>query len=53
MKATDCETNDVIYFNSMYSVQQHLGVCPSIVKRVCDGDKYRKTGISKRDGQSY
>ena len=23
------------------------------MKKVCDGDKYRKTGISKKDGCSY
>ena len=47
------DTKDEIYFKSMYAVQQKLGIDVGTVKRVCDGIKYRKTGISKIDGKRY
>lgn len=53
VKATSVDTKDEIYFKSMYSVQRKLGIDVGTVKRVCDGIKYRKTGISKIDGKRY
>ena len=53
VKATNIETNEVLYFSSMYAVQQHLEVVCSTVKRVCEGYYGYKTGKSKKDGQSY
>jgi len=49
--------NDVLddnrYYNSLYAVQQHLGVHNGLVKNVCEKKKYHKTGLSKKDGCSY
>ena len=53
VKAIDIETNEVSYFNSMYAVQQHLGINPGIVKMVCENLNKCKSGISKKDGKSY
>ena len=51
VKATNCNTNEVSYFNSMYSAQQHLDVHRSSVKMVCDG--IQKSSTSKKDGCHY
>ena len=53
VKATNCETNKVIYFNSIYCCAHHLSINKGTIKSVCDGNKYRKSGISKEDGQRY
>ena len=53
VKATDCETNEATYYNSMYAVQQHLQINVGIVKMVCEGINNCKTGISKIDNHSY
>ena len=53
VKATNCSTNEVSYFNSMYAVQQHLQINVGIVKMVCEGLNNCKSGISKKDGNSY
>ena len=53
VKATDCETNEVTYYNSMYAVQQHLQINAGIVKMVCEGINHCKTGISKKDNCYY
>ena len=53
VKATDCETNEVTHYNSMYAVQQHLQINAGIVKMVCEGINNCKTGISKKDNHSY
>ena len=53
VKATDCETNEVTHYNSMYAVQQHLQINVGIVKMVCEGINNCKTGISKKDNHSY
>ena len=53
VKATDCETNEVTHYNSMYAVQQHLKINVGIVKMVCEGINNCKTGISKKDNHSY
>ena len=53
LKATNCSTNEVSYFNSLYAVQQHLGINAGIVKMVCEGINNCKSGVSKNDGYSY
>lgn len=53
VKATNVDSKDEIYFKRMYAVQQKLGINVRTVKRVCEGIKYRKTNISKIDGQRY
>ena len=53
VKAINIETNEVLYFNSMYAVNQHLGIDAGIVKMVCEGLNRCKSGISKKDGKSY
>ena len=37
----------------MYAIQQYLGINAGIVKMVCEGINYCKTGISKKNGISY
>ena len=53
VKATNINTNEVSYYNSMYAIQQHLGINAGIVKMVCEGLNNCKSGISKKDGCSY
>ena len=53
VKATNCRTNEISYFNSMYAVQQHFGINAGIVKMVCEGTNNCKSGKSKKDGHSY
>ena len=53
VKATNIETNDVSYYNSMYAVQKHLLINAGIVKMVCEGLNNCKTGISKKDKHAY
>ena len=53
VKATNSDTNEVSYYNSMYAVQQHLGINAGIVKMVCEKINGCKTGISKIDNHSY
>ena len=53
VKATNKNTNEVTYFKSMYAVKQFININPAIVKMVCDGIKYYKSGVSKKDGCSY
>ena len=53
VKATNSDTNEVSYYNSLYAVQQHLGINAGIVKMVCEKINGCKTGISKIDNHSY
>ena len=53
VKATNCDTNEVPYYNSMYAIQQHLSINAGIVKMVCEGINRCKTGISKKDNCYY
>ena len=53
VKATNSDTNEVSYYNSMYAVQQHLGINAGIVKMACEKINGCKTGISKIDNHSY
>ena len=53
VKATNSDTNEVSYYNSMYAVNQHLGINAGIVKMVCEKINSYKTGISKIDNHCY
>ena len=53
VKATNTNTNEVSYYNSLYTVQQHLGINAGIVKMVCENINRCKTGVSKKDSCSY
>ena len=53
VKVINQNTNEVSYYNSMYSIQQHLGINAGIVKMVCEGLNNNKSGVSKKDGHSY
>ena len=53
VKATNIDTNEVSYYNSMYAIFQHLGINAGIVKMVCEGLNCCKTGISKQDKCHY
>lgn len=53
MKAINQTTQEAVYFNSMYAVQQHLGINGGIVKMVCEGINNCETGISKMDCHYY
>ena len=53
VKAINIEKNEVSYYNSMYSINQHLGINAGIVKMVCEGINNCKTGISKKDNCHY
>ena len=53
VKAINIETNEVLYFNGMYAIKQHLGINAGIVKMVCENLNNCKTGKSKKDGKSY
>ena len=53
VKATNIDTNEISYYNSMYAISQHLGINAGIVKMVCEGLNRCKTGISKRDNFHY
>ena len=53
VRATNIGTNEVSYYNSLYAVNQHLGINAGIVKMVCEGIHNCKTGISKQDNCHY
>ena len=53
VKATNIDTNEILYYNSMYATFQHLGINAGIVKMVCEGLNHCKTGISKKDNSRY
>ena len=53
VKAINKDTDEISHFNSLYSVQQHLGINAGIVRMVCEGTNHGKSGVSKKDGHSY
>lgn len=53
IRAINCDTHKVTYYNSMYAVQTNLGINAGIVKMVCEGLNYCRTEISKIDRQVY
>lgn len=50
VKAYNCQTNEVSYYNSMYAIQQHLGINAGTVKIVCEGINNCKTD---KNNQNY
>ena len=52
VKATNKDTGESSYYYSMYATQQNLSINHSIIKFICENQKYYKTGISKKDGCS-
>ena len=53
VKATNCETNEITYFNSLHAVNQHLGINPGIVEMSAEGLNNCKTRSSKKNNQAY
>ena len=53
IKATNLSTNNVSYFNSIYSCSKLLGVNAGIIYHICNAVPYYKSGKSKMDGCSY
>ena len=53
VKVINQNTNEVSYYNSMYSIQQHLGINAGIVKMVSEGLNNNKSGVSKKDGHMH
>jgi len=53
VKATNIQTNEISFFNSMYAIQQHLGINAGLVKMVCEGLHNAKSGKSKINGDFY
>ena len=53
VKAINKNTDKVSYFNSLYSVQQHLGINCGLVKMIAEGLNYCKSARSKIDGDFY
>ena len=53
VEATNKDTGEKSYFNSMSVVQQHLGINAGIVKMAAEGLNKCKSGKSKVDGHYY
>ena len=53
VRATNKDTGEVSHFNSLCSVEQHLGINHGSVKRICEGYYGRKSSFSKKDGNRY
>jgi hypothetical protein len=53
VKAINCNDNTESFYNSLYAVNQHLGINVGIVQMVCEGLNNCKSGISKKDGCRY
>ena len=53
VRAVNCNDGEESFYNSMYAVNQHLGINVGIVKMACEGLNNCKSGISKKDGCRY
>lgn len=53
VQAINRDSNEASYYNSLYAVNQHLGISAGIVKMVCEKINNVKTGVSKKDAYSY
>ena len=53
VKAINKTTGETTYFNSMYSIEQHLGINCGLVKMAAEGLNYCKSARSNIDGHSY
>ena len=47
------QTKEVTYYNSLYAVNQQLGINAGIVKMVCEKINNVKSGMSTKDGCYY
>ena len=53
VKAINLETNEISYYNSLYAIQQHLGINRGIISMHCRGINGIKSATSKKDGCKY
>jgi hypothetical protein len=53
VRAVNCNDNMESFYNSLYAVNQHLGINAGIVKMACEGLNHVKSVISKKDGFRY
>ena len=53
VKAINQTTQGVVYFNSMYAVQQRLSINTVLLRWSVEGINNCKTGISKKDAHQY
>jgi hypothetical protein len=53
VRAVNCVDNVESFYNSLYAVNQHLGINAGTVKMACEGLNNVKSGISKKDGCRY
>ena len=53
IKAINTATKEELYYNSISAVQQNLGINAGIVKNVCEGKNYCKSGKSKINNNIY
>ena len=53
VKAINLETNEISYYNSLYAVQQHLGINRGNINMHCRGINGTKSMTSKIDGCKY
>ena len=53
VKATNEDTEEIIYFNNTYAVKQHLNINRGTVNMICGCYYGFKSGKSKKDGCSY
>ena len=51
VKATNLDTDQQYYFNSLNAVRKHLLINAGFVKVICEG--YTKPATSKKDNQRY
>ena len=53
VKAVNTVTKEELYYNSISAVQQNLGINAGVIKNVCEGNNYCKTGKSKINNNVY
>jgi len=53
VKVVNYYTNEETFYNSMYAVQQHLGINAGIISMCCNNKNYVKSGISKINNNRY
>ena len=41
VRAINHDTNQLFYINSLYAVQQHLGISPGLVKMICKSSNFK------------
>lgn len=53
VKATNCSTKEVSYYDSISCCSRYFDRNPGTVVYICNGQKYRESSMSKKDGQKY